>query len=262
MSARQLINDVRAQLRGTPAFLAGSLVAEDVYGMPPAHSDVDIFYPTPFTLISSATKLMDKGYTIDQKFERVWERWLDFGMGTWHTNSLRLHSPHGVETNLVYKLWGKQPVRTLSMVLESFDFGLLGAGWDLKTDTFRDMRSYLFGSQFDKDPMGPLPLMPSKRNDWRAGFISQYNGLRESARYTKYIGYGYDLSLVKDDLVTGYRNAALYLTGHFKPEKQQLGLIYNTIADYIERDDIVGLESAHKLIDFNDPLDAIMEALE
>ncbi len=259
MQASAVIADVRSLLKGEPVFLAGSLMAEQAYGKSNSHSDVDLFCPTSQVLIATGQRLLDNGYKFDDRFDRVWVRWLKYGFKTWHTNSLRLHSPSGIETNLVYKLADGHPTTSLAQVLESFDFGLLGMGWDLESDTYRDMRGYLFPGM---DPNGPLPMMPNKREAWRNGFISQYNGLRESGRYVKYHEYGYDLSLVKDDLVTGYDMASMYFTTHFDKDKQMLGNIYNAIARYIEDDDVAQLSEAYKLVDYNDSLDSIMEALE
>lgn len=258
MTPSAVIADVRAQLAGEPVFMAGSLVAADVHGHGDYH-DVDLFCPTANVLISVGQKLLDSGYKFGERFDRVWDRWLNYGFKTWHTNSLRLMSPGGIETNLVYKLTDGHPTTSLAQVLESFDFGLLGAGYDLKTDTFRDMRPYLFpGLSIN----GPLPMMPNKRDNWRMGFISQYNGLREFGRYAKYHGYGYDMSAVKDDLVEGYRMAALYMSTHFDADKQKLGKIYEAIGLHIEVDNIAELTQASKEIDFKDSLDVIMEALE
>lgn len=259
MTASAVIADVRSLLAGEPVFLAGSLVAEQAYGKTNAHSDVDLFCPTSQVLIAVGQKLLCHGYKMDDRFDRVWVRWLRYGFKTWHTNSLRLTSPGGMETNLVYKLTDGHPTTSLGQVLESFDFGLLGMGWDLESDTYRDMRPYLFPGM---DVDGPLPLMPNKRSNWRNGFISQYNGLREVGRYAKYHEYGYDMSLVKDDLVTGYMQASLYLGGRFEQDKQQLSLIYDTIAQHIDADNISHLASAYRTLDFKDSLDVIMEALE
>ncbi len=259
MTASAIIADVRAQLAGDPVYLTGSLVAEEAYGLTDAHSDVDLFCPTPQVLIASVQKLLGMGYVFDDRFDRVWYRWLNYGFKSWHTNSMRMHSPAGMETNLIYKLVDGHATTSLSQVLESFDFGLLGVGYDLESNTFGDLRSYLFPGM---DPNGPLPMMPNKRANWKQGFISQYNGLRESGRYAKYCTYGYDMSLVKDDLVEGYFAADLYLSDHFDPEKQQLGLIYRTIAQHIEADNIDHLLQANKQIEYKDELDKIMEALE
>lgn len=259
MSASAIIDDVRKLLAGDPVFMAGSLVAEHAHAKSNAHVDVDLFCPNPFVLIATGQKLLDNGFKFGDRFDRVWARWMKYGMGTWHTNSVKLFSPGGIEYNLVYKLVGKKATTSLAEVIESFDFGLLAMGWDLQSDRFLDMRSYLFPGL---DPDGPLPMMPNKRDDWRNGFISQYNGMREFGRYAKYHNYGYDLTAVKDDLVTGYRQAFLYLGSHFDPEKQQLGRIYDAIAQHIEVDNIDHLVEASKEMDYKDALDSIMESLE
>jgi hypothetical protein len=239
--------------------MAGSLMAEHTYDKQNAHTDVDLFVPTSQVLISVGQLLLCEGFKFGERFDRVWERWQRYGFKSWHTNSLKLMSPGGVEYNLVYKLTDGHAATSLAEVLESFDFGLLGTGWDLESDQFRDMRGYLFPGL---DPDGALPMMPNKRTNWRNGFISQYNGLREAGRYAKYHRYGYDLSLVKDDLVTGYWQASSYLATTFDADKQQLGKIYEVIAAHIEADHIDELLAASKKIEYKDALDVIMEALE
>lgn len=258
-SASALIADVRNLLQGEPVFLAGSLVAEQAYGKTNAHSDVDLFCPTFQAAVSTTQKLLDQNYKFDDRFDRVWYRWLRYGVKQWHTNSMRVRSPSGVETNIVYKITDGHPTTSLAQVLESFDFGLLGMGYDLESGLYLDMRGYLFPQH---DINGALPMMPSKRNNWRQGFISQYNGLREVGRYAKYHQYGYDLSLVKEDLVEGYWAAASYMSTTFDDDKKKLGLIYEAIAKHIEFDNIDELVKASKEIDYNDELDVIMEALE
>ncbi len=258
MTPTSAITEVRSHLAGDPVFLAGSLVAAEVYNKTEAH-DVDLFVPTTNVLMATIQKLLDRDYVFADNFERVWQRWLRYGTKGWHTNSIRLDSPMGYETNLVFKLTDGHPTTSLAQVLESFDFGLLAVGYDLELNQFRDMRPYLFPGL---DPDGPLPMMPNKRFNWRNGFISQYNGVREFGRYAKYHGYGYDMSAIKDDLVTGYRQAALYLTNHFEADKQQMGQIYETIAIKIEDDDIDGLVQASAQVDYKDPIVSIMEALD
>lgn len=254
-----IIAEVSRPLLGMPVYLTGSLVAEEAYGLIEAHTDADLFCPSPEVLIAAAQRLLGEGYELDDRMARVWHRWLRYGFNHWHTNSLKLESPLGTEVNLVFKLVDKHPTTSLAQVLESFDFGLLAMGYETETGTFRDLRPYLFPGQ---DVSGPLPLMPNKREAWRGGFISQYNGTRECGRYAKYVSYGYDLSLVKDDLLTGYWAAAEYLGERDKAEKQTLGKVYESIALHIEHDNIDELLVAAKEIPFLDSLDAIYEALE
>lgn len=259
IDASAAIAEIKRNLHGTPTFLAGSAVAAEYYGFPYAWSDIDVFCPTSHVLVAAAQKLLDLGYTLDDRFTRVWHRWLRYGFKSWHTNSLRLHSPGGIETNLVYKLTEGHAATSLGEVIESFDFGLLCRGVELETGTHRDMQGYLFPGSAH---MGPLPMLPNKRSNWREGFISNYNGLREFGRYAKYHQYGYDMSLVKDDLATGYLEASVYMSNHFDAEKQQRGQIYETIGLKIQLDDIVDLIATAKQIDYKDSLDSIMEALE
>lgn len=258
-SASDIIAEVSAPLKGLPVYLAGSLVAEEVYQLTDAHDDVDLFTATDFVLIATAERLLANGYTLNDRNERVWSRWLRFGFKKWHTNSIKLDGPGGVKINLVYKLSDGHPTTSLSQVVESFDFGLLAVGYDLQYGTFHDFRSGLFPGW---TPGTPLPLLPNKRENWRQGFISQYNGIREAGRYAKYVNYGHDLSLVKDDLLSGYFQAAAYLTDHDDAEKNKLGRIYETIAVHIDDDRIEDLLIANKEILYMDTLDEIMAALE
>lgn len=260
--AADTVAAVRSLLAGEPVFMAGSLVAAETYGMPDdSFHDVDLFCPTSNVLISVGQRLLCEGFTLDERMARTWHRWLRYGTKGWHTNSLRIFGPDSTEYNLVYKMTDGHPTTSLAQVLESFDFGLLATGYDLETNTFRDMREYLF-PEYAGAASNALPLMPGKRSNWRNGFISQYNGLREVGRYAKYVDYGYDLSLVKDDLAVGYWAASAYLSTTFDEDKQQLGKIYEVIAVHIEDDNIAELSRASKEIDYKDSLDVIMEALE
>lgn len=256
---RQLIDEVRALFTGDPVYLAGSLMSAYTYDKPDAFSDVDLFLPNQQTLVYAATKLLCKGWVLDDKMQKVWNRWLRYGTKHWHTNSLRMMDPRGQEWNLVYKLTDGHAVTSLGQVIESFDFGLLAAGWDLETDTYRDMRSYLFPGM---DPDGPLPMVPIKQRNWERGLISQYNGLREPGRYAKYAQYGYDMSLIKPTLIQGYENLVLYLEGHFDPDRQQWVAIYNALLDHIKLDNYDELIEAAAKINYKDSFDMVMEALE
>jgi len=261
MDATDIIREVGAPLLGLPVFIAGSLVAEETYGLSNAHDDADIFCASEQALFVGVTRLLAAGFTFDQKFERVWQRWVRQGLRGWHTNSIKLHSASGIEVNMVFKTIAKKPTSTLSQVLESFDFGLLATGYDLERGDFtkRDMRDYLFPG-ITKG--GALPLMPSKRQEWLSGFISPYNGMREPGRYAKYTLYGYDMSAVQDDLVTGYEAAALYYTKKGDADAVLMSDIYMKLADHIRFDNVVELKAANSTLLTTDALDDIMKALE
>lgn len=246
-------------LHGRPVFLAGSAVAEVQYGLANAHSDIDLFTPNMNALMATAQTLMHEGFVLHERHKRVWARWQEFGINKWHTNSLRLDHEDLGEVNVIHKLVGGHPLTSLSQVLESFDFGLLAMGYDFRIGKLQDLRGFMFP---EHNPNGPLPLMLNKREDWRNGFISQYNGIRQAGRYAKYTDYGYDMSLVKDDLLTGYRQASAYLYQRDKQDKQDLAQIYDVIAMKIELDLIDDLLEASKEIVYLDALDDIMEALE
>jgi hypothetical protein len=220
---------------------------------------VDIFVPTEGLLFTTIKSLLMQGAVPIENFDRIWHRWQRYGLRRWHTNSMRVETSSGIEVNVVYKLTDGHPTTSLSQVLESFDFGLLATGWDVESGMYRDLRPFLFPG-YDID--GPLPLMPNKRDNWRQGFISQYNGLREGMRYLKYWDYGYDMSLVKDDLVAGYQQVALYHLSTFDPEKHALAELYQRIAEAIASDDTPELTGLYKVMDFNSPISEILERLE
>lgn len=242
-----------------PLGIAGSCAAAETYGSK-EWADLDVFAYSDHALVAATQSLLDHGFTMDERFERVWYRWLRYGFKGWHTNSMKLHSPSDVEVNVIHKTIGGSATTSLAQVLESFDFGLLATGYDVESEQRMDMRGYLFPNH---DPNGPLPMLPNKRENWVRGYISQYNGLREAARYAKYHGYGYDMSLVKDDLVTGYEAAAHYNSRDgFDEDKKLLAQIYDTLGDKIRADAIDELIESYKTLDFKDPLDLIMDKLE
>ena len=256
----EAISSVQQIVAGLPACIVGSSVAAEAYGLPLGkEADIDVFCFSPEAAVVTIQKLLSV-FEIAPRFDRVWRRWLKFGMPSWHTLSMKLTDPAtGLMVNIVHKKIAKHPVSTLSAVLESFDFGLLAMGYDLELGTFHDMRSYMFPTL---DPNGPLPLMHLRRDSWRNGFISEYQGLREMGRYAKYCSYGFDMSLVKDDLIEGYLNAASYLSDRDNPQKQMLSKIYYSAADKLEHDDIDALHQVSAMLPTLDSLDTLMDALE
>lgn len=262
MSPTELISTVSSIVARLPACIAGSSVAAEAYGLPLGrYADLDVLCFTPEALVLGVERLRQAGFEIEERYTRVWARWLKYGMKGWHTNSLKMLDPvTGAEVNLVYKLVGKKPLNTLAQVLESFDFGLLGMGYDLERGTYQDLRSYMFPG---RDIDGPLPMMPLRRDDWRQGFMSQYQGLRQVGRYAKYVDYGYDMSEVKDDLYEGYMAAGSYMASRTdSEEKQLLSSIYYAIADKVMVDDVDELKKVGGQLVHLDQLDEIMEALE
>lgn len=256
----EVIRLVATPLTGLPACIAGSAVAAEAYGIALKDtSDIDVFCYTEQTLITAIERLLHEGFTLDDRFSRVRERWLLYGLRSWHTNSIKFETPTGFEVNLVYKLVGGVPMNSLASVLSSFDFGLLAEGYDLLDASYRDMRPYLFPGA---DLAGPLPLLPDKARQWAGGFISQYNGLREAGRYAKYVSYGHDMSLVQDQLLPGYEKASTYLRDRGDADKLKLADIYDTIASHIDLNNVDELLEINKLILTLDSLDAIMDALE
>ena len=254
----EAIKDVLGQLHGTPAFLAGSCVAADVYGKT-EYGDVDVFVPTPGVLFATVQRLLDQGACLDDRAARAWFRWQRYGVGKWHTNSIKVQCLNGVEVNIIYKLVDGHPTTKLSQVLESFDFGYLAAGYRTENGRFYDFRGAFFS---DLDPDGPLRMMDEKRENWIQGFFSLYNGTREPARLGKAVLRTYDMSLVIPDMVQGYRMSTLYHQDKGDPDSVLRAQLYTTIADRIELAEWQELVDAYKTIDFNDPLDEIMKKLE
>ena len=262
LTTEAAIAAVAAPLTGLPACIAGSSVAALVYDKPLGEdADIDVFCYTEEALIAAMTILHHHpNYSLNERSERVYSRWLKFGLKNWHTNSIKFDHTHGFQVNLVYKLTGGHPNNSLSSVIESFDFGLLGVGFDLSLDSqLRDLRPFLFPGY---DLNGPLPLMPNKQEAWRNGFISQYNGLREAGRYAKYSLYGYDMSLIQHVLVEGYELAVRYLRDRGDEDRMKLAAIYEAIAERILHDEVQELADANSLILTLDSLDLILDALE
>lgn len=266
-------DNIRTLLQGEPIALVGSNIAIAMFDLTSIGNDYDAFVSNEFLLGKICGRALEHGFIQQERDSKIARRWTHYGLNHWHTNSIHFTSPDGDELNVVYKKVGGHPVQGVSQVLESFDFGHLAGGFDMELGTFHDMRSFLFESYFDLylnrpfDPMGPLPLVPLKAEAWKMGLISQYNGIREIGRYVKHWRYGFDMELVKADLVTGYFEAAKYWSN--RPgtpiqvaEWKTQARIYETAAVKIDGDDIDDLAKAAAQIDYTDSLDKIMEALE
>lgn len=266
MDALTAINQVRGVLQGLPGYLTGSSVAAALYTDidSSGFNDVDVFTPTPAALIAMMKQLEAAGYLVGDSSKRVVHRWLKHGMDNWHTNSVKLTDPvTGTEVNLVYKLVDGHATTSLAQVVESFDFGVLAiGGWDLEHDTYRDMRGYFFPNGEHTDVSLDLPLLPTRRADWRGGFISRYQALRMPGRYARYVQRGYQLERVRDDFIEGYLSLADYMSNRDKPEKIAFGKIAESLADAIGNDEFDKLLDFEKTVQYVDDLDILMDNLQ
>jgi hypothetical protein len=258
--------ELRTHLGGAHACIAGSAVAALEYGLHHSWDDIDVFAYGNSSLISIANTLLERGFVFASDNEAMkYDRWLAWDMNVgWRTNSVKLKGCFDkaemmYEVNVVYKQFEKQPVKRLSMVLESFDFGHLAMGYELRTDELRDMREFFFPHAAD---FKALPMLPDRHDRWELGLITQYTGIRQAGRAVKYMGYGYDLSNVVPTLITGYRIAAGHHAGHFDPEKVVLGQIYDRLADHLENGEHDKIVEADRLLPQWRDVDAILERLD
>lgn len=261
--ARDAIDQVLADTKGLLAFLAGSAAAAVVYDKPHAYSDVDLFVPNPGSYFTVTQRLIDVGYVVESdRFDKMWRRHQRYGFNHWHTNSMKLLDPRKqIEVNVIYKRVDGHETTRLSQVLESFDYGLLGVGYETETGRFHDMRTYFFGPGADDGRA--LPMLPYRQEGISAGFMSQHIMLRMPGRYARYAHtYGYDLSLVKPTLIEGYDSYARYKRDRTKPDDQALAQIAASIARHIEFDEYDELLAFEKALPSADGLDDIMASLE
>lgn len=260
--AVQAVDQVLADTAGHTAFLTGSAAAAVVYGKPNAYTDIDLFVPNPGTYFVLVQHLLSRGYRFESdRFAKMWRRHKAYGFNHWHTNSMKLLDQHGTEVNVIYKRVDGHETTRLSQVIESFDFGLLGVGYETETGVFRDMREYLFGPGAGDGR--PLPMLDYRQEQISQGFMSQHIMLRTPGRYLRYAHtYGYDLSLVKPTLIQGYQNYALYKLDRSKPDDLALGQIAMSLAGHIENDEFKELADFDKALPSADGLDDILASLE
>lgn len=263
-------NDTLRRARGHSASLVGSLVLADWYYrehgcLPvtdvPAFNDVDLFVPSQGELFALTQDLLSQGFYMDDRNDRVWYRWRNYGLGKWQTNSIKMFSMDNVEYNIVYKLVNGHPLQTPAQVVESFDFGGLAMAWSVQHQSFHDFRPSMFPLEPD---LNNLPMFDTKRANWRQGFMSWHEGMNQPHRFVRYddrklIG----LENVRDDLVTGFEASALYHLDKIDDEDMQMkGQFYQRMAFLLENrlhDEIRDFYAQNWKS--SDPLDQIMEAL-
>lgn len=266
IKALDAVNLVLGQTKGLRCYLTGSAAASaakqmaGIPGFDDTYSDVDLFIGSENEWVRSIQYLIDHGYTFGPRMDMLWYRILHYGTKGWHTNSMKLHSPEGIEVNLIYKTTGdRQRTDSLSAVLHTFDFGLLALGWETEDGTYRDLRPYMFGGL---DVEGPLPLLPWRRESIKQGHFREHQGLRTFGRAARYFyDYGFDGNSVVPDLVEGYHNAAEYYTNRMEPEKIQLGEIYRSAAFLLDDRDWIKIKEASDLLPRMNTLDEIYELL-
>lgn len=261
--AEDALAQVLDHTKGLLAFLAGSCPAAVEHNKQHAYSDVDLFVPNQGMYFVTVQRLLERGYVpASDRFAKMWRRHQAYGFNQWHTNSMELVDPTSMlEVNVIYKRVDGHETTRLSQVLESFDFGLLGVGYETQTGARHDMRTYFFGPGADDG--GPLPMLPYRQDTVGQGFMSQHIMLRTPGRYARYAHtYGYDLSRVKPTLVSGYLAYAEYKKDRTKDEDQALGQIATSIARHLENDELDQLVEFESALPKADGLDEIMAALE
>lgn len=259
--AKDAVEKVLKTVAGLPGFLTGSSATAVATGRDHAYTDVDLFVPNQGAYFTMVQHLLNNGYAIEgPRFERMWQRHLTMGFNAWHTNSMKLNDMlTGTEVNVIYKRVDNHETTQLSQVIESFDFGVLGVGYETDTGTFRDMRSYLFPGAKDLEV---LPLMKYREETVGQGYMSQHIMMRTPGRYARYVGYGYDLSLVKPSLIRGLGIYADYKSDRTKPEEKILGEIAQALETYVRLDMFDQLTQFEKDLPKADGLDDIMASLE
>lgn len=267
--AELAVEKVLEDLKGFRAFLTGSAAAAVAHDKPLAYTDIDVFTPNQGVYYTAIQRLKDVGYTVaNERFELMWDRQMNIGFNRWHTNSMKLLDDlTGTEVNIIYKLVDGHETTTLAQVIESFDFGLLGMGYNLKSGNYHDMRSYLFPgfAKLGQDTGWgiPLPLLEYRQGQLSKGLMSQHIMLRTPGRYTRYADeYGYDLSLVKPVLVDGYLKYHEYKSNRSKPEDQALGQIALALSQHMEFDEFNELRKFEADLPKADGLDQVLASLE
>jgi hypothetical protein len=269
LSPADVRNDTLRRAQGHTASLVGSLVLADWYyrehgSLPvtdvPVFNDVDLFVPSQGELFALTQDLLSQGFYMDDRNDRVWYRWRNYGLGKWQTNSIKLFSMENIEYNIVYKLVNGHPLQTPVQVVESFDFGGLAMAWSVQHQSFHDFRPALFPLEPD---LNNCPMFDTKRMNWRQGFMSWHEGMNQPHRFVRYFDRKLiSLENVRDDLVTGFEASALYHLDKDAEDMQMKGQFYQRMVFLLENrlhDEIRDFYAQNWKS--SDPLDQIMEAL-
>lgn len=207
------------------------------------YGDIDWFGASPIAVSAAVRRLLENGAAPADPQELVkWERWQDRGMGSWHTNSIRIETKDKVEFNLIYKEVDRHALRTPTEVIGSFDFSNVSMGVDTETGEEIDLfHAYWYGQDPDV-----VRLFPDRRKAWAKGRFTKYPGIRQGDRYCTNVEREYDMHATAPILVQGYRIAAAHYLDQRDPDDKAHADVYRVIADLIESDSIHDLRQLYK----------------
>jgi hypothetical protein len=258
--AQAVVEHTVTEFAGFNATAAGSYVSAMEYDKPDAWGDVDIFAHNQFELVHMVADALTRDWEFaTDKDSKIWNRWMRFGMSNYRTNTIHLSNGQW-DMNLTYKTYEGHPVGSLPQVIETFDWGLLAMGYDLRARRFLDFRSTYF---MDYD-WNQLPMMDERMARWSAGLIVPYTGIRQAGRYHKYAHtYGYDLTLVKPVLSQGYEIAGVYHSeNQWDTDKQTLGQIFLRLGEAVASDDWDTLAEADNSLPVHRDLDDFLNRID
>lgn len=178
-----LICELCLLLHGSYVCLVGFVVVVLEYDLFYSYDDFDVFCYGNLLLIVMVQYLLDYGFefVLDNEVMKF-DRWLvwDLNIG-WCINFIKFcgmfdgfNQIELYEVNVVYKMFEKQLVKCLFMVLELFDFGYLVVGYELWLGDMWDMCFYFFLYMFD---FNVLLLLFDCYDWWVNGLIIQYMGI-------------------------------------------------------------------------------------
>ena len=266
---QELLEHTYRMFQGQPAAIAGSLVSADLAGID-EFNDVDVFFNSSAALHYALGYATLCGYELDTYSKRKMGFTHRWGNKPFHVETYRLNwhnlssgiSDH--ELNISFKVLGGKPLRGLSEVLLSFDFGFLLAGYDCLAPTFEDSFLDLRPAYFPEAHAsgGPYPLIPQKGREWMAGNFGQNNGIRSAHRLAKYAERGYDMSAIAPQMLSGYEQAAYDLSLTGRDKDSAIADIYLAIVELIKDEDWEEIISACDQLGFNEPIEKLQEVFD
>jgi hypothetical protein len=223
-----------------------------------AYSDVDFFASSEMAQAGFVQSLLDRGAVpLNEEEHRKWERWMAWGRGDWHTNSIRLQTLEGIEVNVVFKLIDRHALRSPIEIVNSFDFSNVSAAKDMQSGEWID----LFPALWPTGNPDEVRLLPDREKQWRKGKITKYPGVRQALRYGVNHERGYDMHRCVEPLVTGYRIAAAHYLDSDDEEDRAYAEVYLAVADMIQDDEIAELLDLYRMVGPKMRIEAFSESL-